>query len=318
MRPPCVLRYLSVSYGKVFHQKLDDAPSWSTQAEFADNHTYRGLRGRAWVRAGGWEGWRYNQYMRAAKVTRSGPTLSTVAQPPAVQRPHAPGVGLAQPPSPTGAHVARLGACMSPVGLTPSGQWRTVEDSAPTVCAQVHCIMMLGIWLLSPEDAIQQYKGAKQFHPDTIKGETPVEQAIRASLAIRASHAGPTDPNMTHSIRAGSDPTMQRDVPPPLVDSDELAWRATSYCRYAALLRSSRRPGRVPSVAHTRVASVLRASPHPRKSAHTCASPFGAPALRVPVGLAPADPRIPASEARACPSACDAASTAALYGPAWG
>ena len=36
----------------------------------------------------------------------------------------------------SGAHVARLGACMSPVGLIPSGQWRTVEDSAPTVCAQ--------------------------------------------------------------------------------------------------------------------------------------------------------------------------------------
>ena len=25
---------------------------------------------------------------------------------------------------------------MSPVGLTPSGQWRTAEDGAPTVCAQ--------------------------------------------------------------------------------------------------------------------------------------------------------------------------------------
>ena len=73
----------------------------------------------------------------AAQVTHSGLTLSTVAQPRAIQRPNAPGVGLAPPPSPTGAHVARLGACTSPVGLTPSGQWRTVEDSAPTVCAQV-------------------------------------------------------------------------------------------------------------------------------------------------------------------------------------
>ena len=35
-----------------------------------------------------------------------GPTLSTVAQPRAIQRPNASGVGLAQPPSPTGAHVA--------------------------------------------------------------------------------------------------------------------------------------------------------------------------------------------------------------------
>ena len=58
--------YLSVSYGKIFHQKLDDAPSWSTQRDFPDNHTYRGLRGRAWIQAGGWDGWRYNQYMLAA------------------------------------------------------------------------------------------------------------------------------------------------------------------------------------------------------------------------------------------------------------
>ena len=71
-----------------------------------------------------------------AQVTHSGSTLSTVARPRAVQRPNAPGVGLAPLPSPAGAHVARLGACMSPVGLTPSGQWRTVKDSAPTVCAQ--------------------------------------------------------------------------------------------------------------------------------------------------------------------------------------
>ena len=46
--------YLSVSYGKVFHQFLDDAASWSSQAEFNDGHTYRGLRGPAWSRAGGW------------------------------------------------------------------------------------------------------------------------------------------------------------------------------------------------------------------------------------------------------------------------
>ena len=50
------------------------------------------------------------------QVTHSGPTLSTVAQPRSLPRPTAPGVGLAQPPSPTGAHVARLGACTSPVG----------------------------------------------------------------------------------------------------------------------------------------------------------------------------------------------------------
>ena len=34
--------------GKIFHQFLDDAPSWSAQDEFRDGHTYRGLRGRAW------------------------------------------------------------------------------------------------------------------------------------------------------------------------------------------------------------------------------------------------------------------------------
>lgn len=56
--------YLSVSYGKIFHQFLDDEKSWSTQLEFHDNHTYRGLRGKAWGRAGGWDrGWRYNQYL---------------------------------------------------------------------------------------------------------------------------------------------------------------------------------------------------------------------------------------------------------------
>ena len=38
--------YLAVSYGKVFHQDLDDAASWSP-AEFADNETWRGLRGHA-------------------------------------------------------------------------------------------------------------------------------------------------------------------------------------------------------------------------------------------------------------------------------
>ena len=76
-------------------------------------------------------------YWCNSQVTHSGPTLSTVAQPRAIQRLHAPGVGLAQLPSLTGAHVAHLDACTSPVGLTPSRQWRAVEDSPPTVCAQV-------------------------------------------------------------------------------------------------------------------------------------------------------------------------------------
>ena len=59
--------YLAVSYGKIFHQFLDDELSWSPQSEFADGHTYRGLRGSAWSRAGGWsKGWSYNQYMTPA------------------------------------------------------------------------------------------------------------------------------------------------------------------------------------------------------------------------------------------------------------
>ena len=59
--------YLAVSYGKVYHQFLDDEASWSPQAEFADGHAYRGLRGGAWSRAGGWSrGWSYNQYMLPA------------------------------------------------------------------------------------------------------------------------------------------------------------------------------------------------------------------------------------------------------------
>ena len=55
--------YLAVSYGKLFHQFLDDAPSWSGQDEFEDGHVYRGKRGKEWARAGGWtKGWSYNEY----------------------------------------------------------------------------------------------------------------------------------------------------------------------------------------------------------------------------------------------------------------
>ena len=77
--------YLAVSYGKIFHHGHDDERSWSPQAEFADNETWRGLRGHAWRRAGGFRlGWRYNQYMtpqyqravgcaQPAEGTRGGP-----------------------------------------------------------------------------------------------------------------------------------------------------------------------------------------------------------------------------------------------------
>jgi iduronate 2-sulfatase len=59
--------YLAVAYGKIFHQFLDDAESWTSQSGFKDGHTYRGLRGKAWSRAGGWShGWAYNEYMTPA------------------------------------------------------------------------------------------------------------------------------------------------------------------------------------------------------------------------------------------------------------
>lgn len=38
--------YLTVSYGKVFHQGEDDPLAWAPQAEFADHHTCRGVRRR--------------------------------------------------------------------------------------------------------------------------------------------------------------------------------------------------------------------------------------------------------------------------------
>ena len=46
--------------------------------------------------------------------------------------------------------MARLGACMSPVGLTPSGRWRPVEDSAPTVCAPGTAIMWPSVLSADP------------------------------------------------------------------------------------------------------------------------------------------------------------------------
>ena len=58
----------------------------------------------------------------AIQVTHSGPTLSTVAPPQAIQRLNAPGVGPAQMPCPKGAHVARVGARTGPARLPPSGQ----------------------------------------------------------------------------------------------------------------------------------------------------------------------------------------------------
>ena len=34
------------------------------QSDFSDGHDYRGLRGAAWSRAGGWRrGWSYNEYV---------------------------------------------------------------------------------------------------------------------------------------------------------------------------------------------------------------------------------------------------------------
>jgi len=63
--------YLAVSYGKINHQFLDDALSWSPQSEFPDHHDYRGKRGRAWQRAGGFiRGFKYNQYHEADNVRK--------------------------------------------------------------------------------------------------------------------------------------------------------------------------------------------------------------------------------------------------------
>lgn len=53
--PQYLLRrgYRAVSYGRIFHGELNDPASWSSQRAFADNHTYRELRGAAWRAAGG-------------------------------------------------------------------------------------------------------------------------------------------------------------------------------------------------------------------------------------------------------------------------
>ena len=64
-------RYLTVSYGKVFHQGEDDPLAWAPQAEFADHHTCRGIRRRPTTPPGspgdpcpgqGPMRWNYHQY----------------------------------------------------------------------------------------------------------------------------------------------------------------------------------------------------------------------------------------------------------------
>ena len=64
-------RYLTVSYGKVFHQGQDDPLAWAPQAEFADHHTCRGIRRRPTTPPGspgdpcpgqGPMRWNYHQY----------------------------------------------------------------------------------------------------------------------------------------------------------------------------------------------------------------------------------------------------------------
>jgi arylsulfatase A-like enzyme len=57
--------YLTVGYGKILHAE-GDAPSWSTQAEFADNHTCRSApAGCAGVE---WSYWEYTDPRRRARV----------------------------------------------------------------------------------------------------------------------------------------------------------------------------------------------------------------------------------------------------------
>ena len=53
-------------------------------------------------------------------------------------------------------------------GLIVWQDWKVIEY--PSVYAIVHLIMLLGIWLLAPEDQLAQYKGVTQFQPDLVLG----------------------------------------------------------------------------------------------------------------------------------------------------
>jgi len=80
----------------------------------------------------------------------------------------------------------------------------------------VHLIMLLGIWLLSPEDAIQQYKAAKQFHPDVATGMAKGEdyETINRRMSVRQSHAGCEMHDMASWPRGTPGASMTNDMAP--------------------------------------------------------------------------------------------------------
>ena len=60
----------------------------------------------------------------------------------------------------------------------------------------VHLIMLLGIWLLAPEDALAHYKGANQFQPEIIAGAAMGENPVLSTAhnagvpTLRSNTAG--------------------------------------------------------------------------------------------------------------------------------
>ena len=111
--------YLAVSYGKIYHQYLDDQLSWSSQHEFPDNHTYRGLRGLNWRWAGGFRyGWKYCQYhlqynRHAIREQASAPPRARTAT-------------AAAESSGACAHLAPTARPLSSA-VTPRGRWREIR-----------------------------------------------------------------------------------------------------------------------------------------------------------------------------------------------
>ena len=65
--------YLSLSYGKVFHETLDDAKSWSPQADFDDGEVWRGTE-----RSYGHDWWymEYDNAEHAPQRADRGPSLA--------------------------------------------------------------------------------------------------------------------------------------------------------------------------------------------------------------------------------------------------
>ena len=114
--------YLAVSYGKIYHQYLDDQPSWSSQYEFPDNHTYRGLRGLNWRWAGGFRyGWKYCQY----HLQYNRHAIREQARAP----PHARTVAAAADSSGVYIHLAHTFRPLS-TAVPPRGRWREIRQTS--------------------------------------------------------------------------------------------------------------------------------------------------------------------------------------------